>query len=209
MTPKDLGTLLIVSMLWGGSFLLMRIVVPSLGPIMVAETRVLLAGLALTAFATAIGTKLEFGLRWRQYLILGALNGALPFALISAAELHMTASTAAILNATTPLFGALIAAIWKVEVFTVQRFIGLTTGFVGVAVLVGWNPSQWTAAWGWSVLASLVAAAGYGAVSVYTKRNIQDAAPLALAAGSQLAAAILLLPLIPIVPPTMFPTRWY
>jgi drug/metabolite transporter (DMT)-like permease len=206
MSPKDIAALLIVSALWGGSFLLMRVTVPILGPIILAESRVLIAGLILLAYAIALRVRLEFRQRLWTYVILGAFNGAIPFALISAAELHLTASIAAVLNATTPLFGALFAALWKVEILTLQMCFGLFGGFCGIGILVGWNPSQMSSASVWPVLASLIAAAGYGAISVYTKRNVHGLSPVAMATGSQLTAAVLLMPLLPLAPVHALPS---
>jgi drug/metabolite transporter (DMT)-like permease len=203
---KDLGALIVVSALWGGSFLLMRVAVPSLGPVVLAESRVLIAGLVLLAFAVATRIRLEPGTHWRQYAILGALNGALPFTLIAAAELHLTASVAVVLNATTPLFGALFAAFWRIEAFTIRRLAGLTVGLLGVGVLVGWNPAQMNTASYWSVVASLGAAVAYGAAGAYTRGSVRGVSPIALSAGSQLAAAVMLLPLGALVPPTATPS---
>jgi drug/metabolite transporter (DMT)-like permease len=203
---KDFAALIVVSALWGGSFLLMRVAVPSLGPVVLAESRVLIAGVVLVAFAATTRIRLEPCSRWRQYAILGALNGALPFTLIAAAELHLTASVAVVLNATTPLFGALFAAFWRIEAFTIRRLAGLTVGLLGVAVLVGWNPAQMNTASYWSVVASLGAAVAYGAAGAYTRASVRGVSPIALSAGSQLAAAVMLLPLVALVPPTATPS---
>jgi drug/metabolite transporter (DMT)-like permease len=197
---KDFAALIIVSALWGGSFLLMRVAVPNLGPVIVALSRVLIAGIVLALFCIALRVKLELRRRWRHYVILGVFNGALPFTLISAAELHLTASVAVILNATTPIFGALFAAFWGVEAFTIRRFAGLCLGIFGVGLLVGWNPAQPSVQVYLSVVASLVAAAAYGLAGVYTKASVRGMSAFALAAGSQLSAAVMLLPLLPFVP---------
>jgi drug/metabolite transporter (DMT)-like permease len=200
MNLKDAAALIIVSALWGGSFLLMRIAVPNLGPVVVALSRVLIAGIVLALFCRALGIKLELRRRWQHYLILGVLNGALPFTLISAAELHLTASVAVILNATTPIFGVFFAAFWGVEAFTIRRFFGLCIGVFGVGILVGWNPAQPSIQVYLSVVASLVAAAAYGLAGVSAKATVRGISAFALAAGSQLSAAVILLPLLPFVP---------
>ena len=202
MKPGDLGALLLLSALWGGSFLFIRVAVPVLGPVTLVEVRVLLAGLALVAYAAATVGVPDLRSRWRQYATIGTLNSAIPFALISTAELHLTASLASILNATSPLFSALIAAIWIGDALTVRKTIGLVLGFAGVAVLVGWSPLPLTATVVLSVGASLLAAAFYGLAGVYTKARVTGAPPLALAIGSQLSAALVLLPLVPLAPPT-------
>jgi drug/metabolite transporter (DMT)-like permease len=201
MRAEDLGRLLLLSALWGGSFLFMRIAAPILGPIVVAESRVLIAGLALLLYARAAKRPMEIRLRWRQYLIIGAVNSAIPFALIAAAQLRLTASLAAILNATSPLFGAVIAAVWIKESLTMRKIGGLILGIAGVAVLVGWSPMDVSVEVALSIGASLMAAGFYGIASVYTKAKVAGAPSLGMAVGSQLGASLLLLPLIPVVPP--------
>lgn len=188
--------------LWGGSFLFIRVAAPALGPITLVAVRVLLAGLTLLLYAAAIKKMPDLRARWRQYLMVGLLNSLLPFVLISAAELHLTASFAAILNATSPIFGALIAAFWIKEALTLRKTIGLLLGVAGVAVLVGWNPAPLTPIVLRSVGLSLLGAAFYGLASVYINVYLKGASPLALATGGQLGASALLWPLTPFAPPT-------
>jgi drug/metabolite transporter (DMT)-like permease len=206
MRAEDLGRLLLLSALWGGSFLFMRIAAPVLGPIVVAESRVLIAGLALFLYACAAKRPMELRSRWRQYLIIGAVNSAIPFALIAAAQLRLTASLAAILNATSPLFGAVIAAAWINDPLTMRKIAGLILGIVGVTILVGWHPMEVSFEVALSIGASLLAAVFYGIASVYTKAKVAGAPSLGMAVGSQLGASLLLLPLIPIVPPFSAPS---
>jgi drug/metabolite transporter (DMT)-like permease len=125
MRPADLARLLLLSALWGGSFVFIRVAAPALGPIVLVEGRVLTAGLALLVYAVATKQRRALRERWRQYLVIGALNSAIPFVLISTAELHLTASLASILNATSPLFGALIAAAWIKEPLTPKKIVGI------------------------------------------------------------------------------------
>jgi drug/metabolite transporter (DMT)-like permease len=138
--------------------------------------------------------------------VLGAVNSAAPFVLISAAELHLTASLAAILNATSPLFGAVIAAMWLKDRLTPRKVAALILGLAGVGVLAGWSPLTLSAVVVLSISASLLGAASYGLASVYTKARVRDASPLGLAAGSQLAASLLLLPLTPFTLPPAPPS---
>jgi drug/metabolite transporter (DMT)-like permease len=206
MRAEDMGRLLLLSALWGGSFLFMRIAAPVLGPIVVAESRVLIAGIALWLYACAAKRPLELRLRWRQYLIIGAINSAIPFALIAAAQLRLPASSAAILNATSPLFGAVIAGIWIKDPLTLRKIGGLILGMAGVILLVGWSPMDLSIELALSMGASLLAAGFYGIASVYTKAKAAGAPSLGMAVGSQLGASLLLLPLIPIVPPFRSPS---
>jgi drug/metabolite transporter (DMT)-like permease len=206
MSRKDVVTLLFLSALWGGSFLFMSIAAPALGPVLLIELRVLIAGVALLGY-TALTGKLS-GLRenWRQYLVIGAINSAIPFVLISTAELHLPASLAATLNATTPLFGAVVAGLWMGEALTVKKIGGLLSGFMGVVVLVGLGPLPINQTILWSIGASLLAALTYGVAAVYIKVKIKGGNPQSLAAYSQLFAALILLPLVPFSLPNRFPS---
>jgi len=208
MKTKDLGALLLLSALWGGSFLFVRVAVSVLGPIVLIELRVLIAGLALLLYAFVTKTDLELRKRWKQYLMIGLLNSAIPFTLIAAAELNLTAGFASILNATSPLFGALIAAVWLKEVLTTKKLIGLLLGLLGVGVLVGWSPLSFSWLIVLSIAASLTAALFYGIAGVYTKLNAQGVRPVALATCSQLGASLCLLPLTPFALPSEPPTFW-
>jgi drug/metabolite transporter (DMT)-like permease len=86
MTPRQLAMLLGLAALWGASFVFMRVAVPALGPIVLADARVAIAGTALLGYAAAIGARPALRARWRDYLLLGAVNAALPFSLLAAAQ---------------------------------------------------------------------------------------------------------------------------
>jgi drug/metabolite transporter (DMT)-like permease len=206
MKAPDLARLIFLAALWGGSFIFIRIAAPVLGPIVLVTFRVLVAGSALLVYARITRSELELRARWRQYLILGAINSAIPFVLISTAELHLSASLAAILNATSPLFGAVIAAIWIKDPLTRRKLAGLVIGLIGVGVLVGWSPTELTPVLALSASASLLGAAFYGLASVYTKAKVVGARPIGMATGSQFAAGLLLLPFVPSSAPHGQPT---
>jgi len=206
MTLADWRRLLLLAALWGGSFIFIRVVAPVLGPIATVEARVLLAGVTLFLYARAI--KAELGLRawWRQYFVIGALNAAIPFALIAAAELHLTASMAAILNATTPLFGAVISSIWLKDRLTGSKLGGIALSIAGVAVLVGWSPLTYNLTTVLSIGASLLAAALYGLAGTYTKAKVKDAPALGMAVGGQLWASAVIAPALPFAWPAAHPS---
>jgi len=202
MRPGDLGALLLLGALWGGSFAFIRVAAPALGPFVLMELRVLLATAALAAGAL-LAASWRSGLlrRWRGFLALGALNAAIPFTLIAASELRLTASLAAILNSTTPLFGALVAAVWMGERLGRGAVAGLFLGVAGVVALVGWSPLPASAAVLLAVVASLAASLFYGIGSVYAKLKFPGLPAPAMAIG-QLggASAVLLLPAAATVP---------
>ena len=206
MRGQDVARLLLLSALWGGSFIFIRVAAPVLGPVVLVWVRVLIAGLLLLAFALGSRRSLQMRRFWPQYLVLGLINSALPFVLISAAELHLSASLAAIINATSPLFGAVIAFFWLREALTARKLLGLVLGIAGVAIVAGWNPITLDSVVLLSILASLGGAASYGLASVYTKAHVHNASALGLATGSQLAAGLLLSPLVPFTWPTVAPS---
>jgi drug/metabolite transporter (DMT)-like permease len=206
MRGQDLARLLTLSALWGGSFIFIRIAAPVLGPVVLVWVRVLLAGVLLLAYALGSKRTIDFRRHWREYLMLGLFNSALPFVLISAAELHLSASLAAMLNATSPLFGAIIAFFWLRDPFTPRKLLGLGLGILGVAILAGWSPITLDTIVLLSIFASLAGAASYGLASVYTKAKVSNIPALSMAAGSQLAASLLLTPLVPFTWPTAAPS---
>lgn len=186
--------------LWGASFLFIRVAAPAMGPVILVEVRVILAGAALLVYGVAMHSRLDLRRRWLTYLLLGVFNAALPYTLISAAELRLSAGLAAILNATTPLFTAIVAVFWLGDAFTWRKAAGLLVGIAGVVVVMGGGPLPLDGPTLLAAGASLLGALSYGVAGVYARRALVGVAPLASATGQQLGAAVALAPLaIPIV----------
>jgi drug/metabolite transporter (DMT)-like permease len=194
MAASDVARLLTLAGLWGASFVFIRVVVPSLGPLWLAFLRVTLAFAALFAIAAMQRSIPRLRERWRDYLVVGTINSALPFALYAFAEQSLSASTAAILNATSPFFGALVAALWLKEPLTLRQLAGMALGVSGVVWLVGWHGEPLTPPVVVAIFACLAAALCYGIASVYTKVRMSDAASTSIALYSQLGAAVVLAP---------------
>ena len=180
--------------LWGGSFLFIRVAVPALGPFLLVELRVGLAAAALFLYALAAGSIPKIRGLWRSFLVLGFLNAAVPFSLISAAEIHLTASLAAILNSTTVMFTAIVAAVWMGDALTTRKAVGIVLGIVGVSVLVGWDPLPLNGAVLFAVAAMLLASLSYALGATYAKRSFSGIPPLGMAIGQLSGAVVLLLP---------------
>jgi drug/metabolite transporter (DMT)-like permease len=195
MGRRDLGALLLLSALWGASFIFIRVAVPALGPFVLVELRVGLAAVALGLCAALLGRLPKLRGRWKQFALLGAVNVAIPFSLISTAEINLTASLAAILNSTTVMFTAVVAAVWMGDALTARKLVGVVLGIVGVTVLVGWDPIVLNWAVLLSVGAMLAASLAYALGSVYAKRTFADSPPMAIAIGQLTAAATFILPL--------------
>ena len=128
MSPANLLQLLALSALWGGSFLFMRIGAPVLGPTILIESRVVLAALFLFSVALLRRKKLNIKGRWKHYLILGLFNSAMPFLLFAFAAQSLSASLLSILNATAPIWGALIGAFWLRTPLSGRSLAGLVLG---------------------------------------------------------------------------------
>jgi drug/metabolite transporter (DMT)-like permease len=206
MRVRDVARLLSLAALWGGSFLFMRVAVVPLGPIATAELRVLLAAAALVVWLRVAGIRLDWRGDWQLFLAVGAINSAAPFALYAFSALHLPVSYLVVLNATTPFFGALVAAAWLGERFTARAALGIVAGVGGVAMLVRLGPVPLASQVVWAILASLLAALCYAVAAAYLKRQRRTPAPAAVATGSQLAAMLVLLPLVPVMPPAAWPS---
>ena len=195
MRPRDLLDLLLLAALWGGSFLFVRAAVPAFGPFALIELRVGIAALVLLPLLAVRGSFAELRRNAAPIAAVGLLNSALPFTLFAFASLTMTAGFASILNATAPLFGALIAQLWLKDRLTRVQMLGLLVGFAGVVLLV-WSRNA--LAGGGSTLAvaaALCATLAYGIAANYTKRSLTGVGSFSIATGSQCAAALALLPL--------------
>jgi drug/metabolite transporter (DMT)-like permease len=194
MRTRDAVELVALAALWGASFLFMRVAAPDLGPVPLMFVRVGIAALCLLP-AAALGRRVR-ALRGRvaPVAVVGAINSALPFCLLAYATLHMTSGMAAILNATSPLWGGLVAHLWLRERLTAARAAGLAIGVAGVAVLVWGRASLRAGGAGPGVIAALLATLSYGVAASYTRKRLAGVDPVAVAAGSQLAATLLLAP---------------
>lgn len=198
--------LLLLALLWGGSFLLMRIAAPALGPVWLIEWRVLIAGLALLPILTQAGLLKELWHHWRSLFIVGCLNSAIPFVLLSFATLSLPAGLTSIFNATAPLFGMVIAFFWLKEPLTVQRITGLILGFAGVVVLVGVKSVTVTPGFLLAVGAALGGALMYAIAAPFAKQRLSGISPMVVTTGSQLGAAAFLIPAMPFTVPVAVPT---
>ncbi|MDP1652221.1 MAG: DMT family transporter [Rhodocyclaceae bacterium] len=205
MNASNIARLLILSAIWGGSFIFMRIAVPALGPVALMELRVLFAALFLAGVAQLFKSRLETGTHWQHYLILGFFNSALPFLLFGYAALTLPASLLAILNATAPIWSTLIGVLWMRHPMTPKTFLGLCLGIIGVALLVGLDKAMLQPDAGLAAAAALGAAFCYGIASLYAKQACA-VEPLANAHGSMWAATLWLLPASFFFPPAALPS---
>ena len=197
MTMKtfDLGELVFLAALWGGSYLFMRVSAPEFGPIALAAVRVAGASVVLVPLLAARQGLAEMRREWKLLALMGLLNNALPFAFFSFAALHITAGLSSIINATTPLWTALLAWWWMGQRLNPLRLFGLALGFGGVLFLA-WDkasikPGADHGA-AWAVAACLAAALCYGTAANLGRRHMSHISALTVATGSLFFAALML-----------------
>lgn len=179
-----------LSAIWGSSFLFTRISGSAFGVFPTAGLRVAIAALVLLPVLWLSGHAPALRRHAAPALFVGLLNCGLPFALFAYAVMSISTGLTGILNATVPLFGAVIAWAWLKERLTKLSVLGLVIGFGGVVLLAADKASFKAGGSGWAVLACLLATFFYGLAASYTKRYLSGVHPLATATGSQLGAAI-------------------
>lgn len=196
MNFSSLVRLLILAAIWGGAFLFIRIGAPILGPIILIEYRVGLAAIFLWGVAAILHKQLNLAQNWRHYLILGIFNAALPFTLYGYAALTLSASTLSILNATAPIWGALVGAVWMRHPLNGRTMLGLGMGIFGVALIVGFDHLTEPQGAGLAIVATLAATFCYAIATNYSKLA-KPVDSFCNAHGSMWAASLVMLPALP------------
>lgn len=200
MSLANITRLFTLAAIWGGSFLLMRIAAPVMAPGLLIAGRVLTAALFLVAVAALLKKgSLNLRVHWRHYFVLGLFGSAMPFYFFAFASQSLPASLLSILNATSPIWGAIIGVVWMRQPLSRKSSLGLILGIVGVALLVGLDPAALNSG-ALPILAALSASFCYGIVTNYTKsalvkRFAGTMTPFDNAHGSMWAAAVLIVPL--------------
>jgi drug/metabolite transporter (DMT)-like permease len=201
MRPIDVIRLVTLAAIWGSAFIFMRMAAPVLGAVPTAAYRVALAGVVLFLYARTLRVDAQWRHNARHYLAIGVLNSGIPFALFSFAAMQVPASLSAVLNSTSPLFGALFAVFWLNEKLTLRKAAGLLLGVAGVVLVAQPRNFPHTGLFAWAVLACLIASMCYGLTGIYMRRVAPALPPVGVAAGSQLGAGVALLPFVPLFAP--------
>lgn len=202
MGTREWALLLLLSLLWGGSFFFVRIAVQHVPVLTVVWLRVGLSALALHAFLAMLGYRMPVSAKaWLAFVGMGFLNNAVPFTLIVWGETHIGAGLASVLNATTPLFAALVAhGLTRDEKLSAARITGLVGGFLGVTVMIGPGMLSGLHTTALSQFAILGAALSYACAGVFGRRFRRiGVTPVATAAGQVTASTVLLAPVVLIV----------
>lgn len=195
---RDWLNLLSLSVLWGGSFFFIELVIDDLPPLTIVLARVALAALALWCFALLLGLRppRQWAV-WRALFIMGAINNLLPFTLIVWGQTHIASGLAAILNATAPLFTVIVAGcLLSDEKITRAKLFGVALGFAGVVSMVGPQALAGLSSNLLAQLAILGAALSYAFAGVYGRRfKGMQLNPVVVAAGQVTASSLMLAPL--------------
>ena len=201
MATRDLVDLVLLGALWGAAVLFMRLAAPEFGPVPLIAVRVAIATVVLMPMVVWRGVHRALWPVAGPLLVIGAINTAIPFSLLAYAALTLPAGLSSTLNASVPLFGAVIGFAWLGARPSPLRVLGLLVGFAGVLVLA-WP--RLTAGNDWrAVVAALVATVLYGLAAHVTQRTLTGVPSLVVAAGSQVAATMMLVPLaVPLWPAT-------
>lgn len=195
MSLQNWILLIILSLLWGGSFFFVEVALADIPPFTLVFLRVSLAALALLAYLKLRGESIPLNLPlWSAFLVMGLLNNVFPFGMIVWGQTHITGSVASILNATTPIF-TVLAAHWLTtdERLTLNKLLGVIIGFAGVVVLMMPTLDQGISLKSYGQLAVLGAALSYAFAGVWGKR-FKSTPPLVNAAGMLICATFVMLP---------------
>jgi drug/metabolite transporter (DMT)-like permease len=208
MKLRDVFDLVTLGVLWGMSFLFIRVAVPEFGTFALMEVRVVLAAVVIVPLVLIRRQLPEVVAHWRGIALMGVMHYAIPFCLYAYAMLTLSAGYSSVINAAAPLFTGVVARVWLGERLDAGRVTGLALGFAGVALLVWDKLAAAGSQDGLAVAATVLAAFCYGFAAVMAKRQLAGVNSLAVAGGSMSAAALVLLPLAiwlwPESPPSVY-----
>ena len=195
MSRRDLIDFVLLAAIWGASFLFLRIGVPEFGPFALIGLRSGIAALCLLPLVLMREGKSQMLGKVRELTVVGIVNAVIPFTLLAYAATSLSAGFTALINATTPLWAAVIGLLWLNAKLSRLQWAGLALGVVGMVVLTWGKVDFKPGGSGLAIVAGLIATLAYGFSTHYTKKKLAAVSPMGVAAGSQTAGALLMLPL--------------
>ncbi len=194
---RTFAWLVVLALMWGPSFLFIKVAVHDIPPLTLAAARVSLAATFLYVVLRWQGRQLpRFGRQWKYFAVMGFFSNALPFSLFSWGEQYLDSALAAIINGTTPLFTIILAhLVFADDRLTPTKIVGVLLGFGGLLALVGPELLGGLQATTWGLLAMTVASASYGVAIVYGRKFLRGLPPLVGPAAQLTMASLYLLPL--------------
>jgi len=205
MGLRDIAALLLLASIWGGSFIFMRVAAPEFGIFVLVAIRTILATCVLLPILMMTGGVKDIYRHWLAIALVGLANTAVPFALFNYSSLHLEAGVNAILNATAPMFGALVAWLWLGDKLSPTAIAGLALGFLGVTVISQQKLGEGDISF-IPILTALLATTCYGIAASMMKKWLQGVRPLVVATGSQALASIILAPFALSTLPAVMPS---
>jgi drug/metabolite transporter (DMT)-like permease len=195
MKPAQLIQLLILGLLWGSSYLFIKVAVDGVDPVTLVAGRLAIGSIFLYSMMRFRGLRLSRDRRlWTHILAMSLIGIIMPQILIAWSEQHVTSSVASILNATTPFFTLIFAAgVFQTERFSSGKALGLIVGFGGIAVLTGSGILKIATSSAQGEIALLLSSFGYGVAFAYARRFLKGE-PLVLASGQMMLSTALLIP---------------
>jgi drug/metabolite transporter (DMT)-like permease len=193
MKRTDAVLLLLLSAIWGASFLFMRVASPEFGPVPLVFIRMSVATLVVFPFLLNTKFRQTVFKNIKLLAILGLLNHVIPFTLLSFSTLRLEAGFTSLINATTPMFTAMVGAMWFVTPINRQQVLGLLVAFFGVFVLSADKLSFTNQGPGWAILAGLVATFCYGLSVNFSKKKLNHLSASEITVGSMMASSVILL----------------
>jgi drug/metabolite transporter (DMT)-like permease len=188
--------LALLAVIWGWSFLFIKVAVEGMTPSAVAGARIVLGAAVMVVILRARGASLPRDLvMWRHFGVLGLVYNAVPFTLLAWSEEYVTSALTAVLNASTAMFAAIMTAAFLGERLRRPQVIGLLLGFAGVAIAAGVGVTDLSGSSLIGVGAAIAASASYGIAYAYARKYVTHVPPLVAAGGQLLAASVLILPL--------------
>ena len=195
MTISSYFRLIVLSAIWGSSFLFMRILAPVLGAVVTANLRILIAGLALVIYFTLLRVNLNWKRDFKFYALIGVINSAIPFSLYAYGAKYIPASYEVILNSTAPIFGFIFSVLILKEKIIWKQILGMVISMIGIIIVVNPQNNNLTLEFILSIFACLLAALLYGFSATLIKKYGKEVSPKGIASGSQLIAAMIFIPI--------------
>jgi len=187
--------LILLSMIWGASFLFLRVAAPEFGPLALIFIRVSVAGLVLAPILCVRENWRSFRRVWGKVAIVGTLNSSVPFSLLAFSTLRLEAGFTSLINATTPIFAAIVGAIWFGSRLGRVNILGLCIALAGVALLSADRLEFKAGGAGWAIVAALGASLSYGVSANLSKRWLAGLNARMIAAGNMAIAGLTMAPL--------------
>lgn len=194
MSRRDVIDFVLLAAIWGASFLFMRVAVPEFGPFALIGLRSGIAALCLLPLVLLREGKTQMLSHVRELTVVGIVNAVIPFTLLAYAATSLTAGFTALINATTPLWAAVVGLFWLNAKLSRLQWAGLALGVVGMVVLTWGKIDFKPGGSGLAIVAGLIATLAYGFSTHYTKKKLSVVSPMGVATGSQTAGALMLLP---------------